>query len=889
MVSFKSLTLAATLLGYVTLAAENRARKVPGAYIVEFHDDHETESFYTTLSNAGHVVEPRLELKYDLFKGVSFTLKETEDEESAAQKILALPEVRKIWPVRSYSMPKHDVAWTGNEGTASLTSGVLKRQDNGNDTFAPHVMIQVDQLHARGFRGAGIKIAIVDTGVDYKHPALGGCFGEEKCLVSFGADLVGDDYDGDNTPVPDADPYDCDGHGTHVAGIIAAQPNTLGFTGAAPDAKLGMYRVFGCYGSASDDILIAAYNQAYQDGAHIITCSINAASGWAENPWSAAVTRIVEAGVPCLSASGNDGDAGQFYSGSSGDGKGVTSVASVDSTQSPSILLGNSTFTVNNGTRRPFGWLAGTPGAWGNITLPLWSVNYDTADPFTACATLPDDTPDLSGYIVLARRGNCTFAEKAAFLVAKGAKYLMFYNDADGVDGPYAVIGTDDVSAVGQVTASGMTTAAQGAEWVGYLASGSTVTLSMVDPAVAVQLADLSSPNTIAPGFVSYFTSWGPDYEVDVKNQFSAPGGLILSTYPVDLGGYAVLSGTSMSCPLAAAVYALVSQVRGTRDPATLESVLSATANPNLFNTGALNRTFPYLAPVSQQGGGLIQALDAAYTTTLLSVSSLSFNDTDHFAGTQNFTIRNLGTNEVTFTLSHVPAGTFYTFDAGGVNAEFFPNTYDSAVANLDFSSKSISVPAGGSSDVTIIADAPVGLDTHRLPVYSGYIALNSTDGQQSLSLPYLGVAGSLYSAAILTNESYLTTDTDVNNEPVVANTSFVVNLNQTYTIDESLPQPQMIVDMLFGTPIVSIKAWAVQGGNATNATQSLGNIEGFPLEWASRGLFYQTWQGVLADGSRVPEGKYQLELTALRVFGDREVARDYDRIVSVPFSISFA
>lgn len=58
----------------------------------------------------------------------------------------------------------------------------------------------------------------IDTGIDYYHPALGGCFGE-GCLVAYGFDLVGDDYDGSNTPVPDPDPLDtCEGHGTHVAG-----------------------------------------------------------------------------------------------------------------------------------------------------------------------------------------------------------------------------------------------------------------------------------------------------------------------------------------------------------------------------------------------------------------------------------------------------------------------------------------------------------------------------------------------------------------------------------------------------------------------------------------------------------------------------------------------
>lgn len=71
---------------------------------------------------------------------------------------------------------------------------------------------------------------------------------------------------------------------------------------------LGAYRVFGCYDSVGDDVLIAAYNMAYEDGSDIITASIGGDNGWSEEPWAVAVQRIVEAGVPCPVAAGNEGD-----------------------------------------------------------------------------------------------------------------------------------------------------------------------------------------------------------------------------------------------------------------------------------------------------------------------------------------------------------------------------------------------------------------------------------------------------------------------------------------------------------------------------------------------------------------------------------------------------
>ena len=618
-----------------------------------------------------------------------------------------MPEVRQIWPVRIFSVPKDEVVWTGNSPMEVANAGLQRRQEAGNDTFSPHVMTQVDQLRAQGITGEGVRIAVIDTGTDYKHPALGGCFGE-GCLVSFGTDLVGDNYDGTNEAVPDPDPYDdCEGHGTHVAGIIAAQMNPFGFTGAAPDVTLGSYRVFGCGGSAGNDVLIAAYNQAYEDGADIITASIGGPSGWSEDPWAVAVQRIVEQGVPCTVSAGNDGAEGIFYASTAANGKKVTAVASVDNTQSPAVLL-NATYSVNNSTGNSFGWTEGNPSAWGNVSLPLYAGNYNTSDPADACEPYPDSTPDLSDYIVLIRRGTCTFVQKVTNAADKGARYIMFYNNVAGAS---AV--TADVEGIEGV---GMTTAAQGVEWVRLLANGSEVVLNIVDPDFADTFAT-SSPNTRTGGFLSTFTSWGPTYELDIKPQISSPGGMILSTYPLALGGYAVLSGTSMACPLAAAVVALVGQVRGTFDPATIESLLAATANPNLFNDGT--STYPILAPVAQQGGGLIQAYDAAYTNVELSVSSIAFNDTDNFEDTMNFTISNAGDDSVTYSLSNVGAATAYTFSQGSIYPDLFPNELVDSFASVEFSTKEVSIGAGSENTVQIIVSIDMKIQKGTLLMHS--------------------------------------------------------------------------------------------------------------------------------------------------------------------------
>lgn len=80
-------------------------------------------------------------------------------------------------------------------------------------------------------------MGVIDTGVDYTHHALGGCFGP-GCRVAYGYDFVGDAYTGDSEPQPDDDPRDtCNGHGTHVAGIIGANDKHMNLTGVAPDGN----------------------------------------------------------------------------------------------------------------------------------------------------------------------------------------------------------------------------------------------------------------------------------------------------------------------------------------------------------------------------------------------------------------------------------------------------------------------------------------------------------------------------------------------------------------------------------------------------------------------------------------------------------------------------
>ncbi|KAI5863322.1 subtilisin-like protein [Durotheca rogersii] len=867
----KGRTLMSLLAGAASILSAKASVKpepkhLAGSYIVEFEDSQSSAEFFNHL---GSKAETRMNLNYKLFKGASIQFRDLKTAEEEVGKLDSLRSVKQIWPNRVYTLPKDEVVWTGRIGGEDFVKNV-KRQ-LGNDTFTPHVMTQVDKLQAKGFTGKGVKIAIIDSGVDYTHPALGGCFGRPDCLFTFGTDIVGDDYDGTNIPVPDADPYDdCGGHGTHVAGIIAAQANEMGFGGAAPDVELGMYRVFGCVGSVSNDILIDAYMQAFEAGSDIITASIGGASGWSEDPWAVAVSRIVEAGVPCTVSAGNDGSAGLFYASSASNGKKVTSVASIDNEVTP-LLLTESSFSIDDGEEQDFGYNLGDPGSWANVSLPLWTPSFNTDDPAMACTALPDDTPDLSGKIVLIRRGSCTFADKSTNAAKFGARYVMFYNNVPvGTVGPV-------INRVPGILGIGMVTADQGAAWISSLQSSSNVTLHMLDPLTA-PVSLIQPKNTITGGSPSVFTTLNPTFEMDVKPQLAAPGGMILSTYPTSMGSYAVLSGTSMSCPLVAAIYALLSNARGTLDPATIENLLSATANPVLLNDGT--GTYPVLAPVVQQGAGIVQAYDAAFATTLLSKSSLSFNDTDHFVDTLNFTIRNLGTEAVTYELGSVGAATAYTF-SNSINPDPFPGlTLTDEFATVALSEAEVEVAAGGEATVSVTVTPPA-LDGTFLPVYSGYITINGTNGD-SLSLPYNGAVGSLRERQVL-ERGYLALSTDQNYDPVEGNTTFTLPRTNG-TIDTTYPAGVAIFS--FGSPRVNVRAVPINSSQNSSAEGS--EIFGSPTYYVARDFLITAWDGRLADGSLAPAGSYKLRFEALHVFGDAGNSSDYDTAESVQFSIRY-
>ena len=228
----------------------------------------------TQVSDATGVhVSHKMDLRSKIFNGASFQItKEPQSDvgeglmstdELLEAALLQMPDIAAVYPntVRYLQAPV-DFKHVGTEehfpsfkkrqaGNGSDEAQLYFGQD-GTPLINPHAMTGVDRLHAEGVTGEGIKIAVIDAGIDAFHEALGGGFGP-GFKVAGGYDFVGDQPDNDvDPPVPDNSPQTvCANHGTATSAIAAGLPYKFGFVGVAPNATIYHYKVFPCSGGVT--------------------------------------------------------------------------------------------------------------------------------------------------------------------------------------------------------------------------------------------------------------------------------------------------------------------------------------------------------------------------------------------------------------------------------------------------------------------------------------------------------------------------------------------------------------------------------------------------------------------------------------------------------------
>ncbi|KAG0366756.1 hypothetical protein BGZ54_004918 [Gamsiella multidivaricata] len=667
----------------------------------------------------------------DVLNVISFKF---EGDTDGLEQIAALEGVIGIYPVRTRKRPK------------TLPLGALKR--TRPSLQSAHVLTGIAKVHQKlGLTGKGIRVGIIDTGIDYRHPALGGCFGP-GCKVAYGYDFVGDDYDNANpekdTPKPDPDPMDCAGHGTHVAGIVAARnegPNAMGtqvFVGVAPDVTLGAYRVFGCNGEVSDDVLLAALKRAYRDGMDVVNLSLGGSSGWPEEPFAIACSGYITKGLHIAVANGNDGEQGLFEDGAPATAVGAVAVGSVDNTH----YLGTAVELAWRALDRR-SHVAGPAAGQRDVgrvglvmasdasDIPMASfktnisyvIHVPAKDPL-GCVAYNGATLEKSlqvphsSIVVLIHRGGCTFSDKAKY-VAKANLGGMLVYDTIPEQRPLGM------------TITGFNISAGGLSF-----EDATVILDAIEAREGKSnsqklVAQFSREDKVlklaSGGKVSDFSSWGPDARLKYKPDIVTPGGMIYSTFPLAKGGFATLQGTSMASPYMAGIQALFLSKHGKTDATKLLNILQSTATPTVMPGSATG-----LTPVFQQGAGLVSMYGLFLDDeppTVLSPTALYLNDTQFQRLDHSITFYNpSNTNTRSWTMVHRPALSVNGFDQSGKHFYTLVNqsrlrTSEAGVETVTMTPMQLRLTPRASGTIRIHIDPPRDtLDIEQRWLYSGFL-----------------------------------------------------------------------------------------------------------------------------------------------------------------------
>jgi subtilisin family serine protease len=635
--------------------------------------------------------------------------------------------------------------------------------DNTNGVplvLAPAVWDGVNGLH-----GEGIKIGIIDTGIDYTHADFGGpgtvaawndaklhstgpadptLFGPAAPRVKGGIDLVGDDYNASadlkthpeqRIPHPDPNPLDCNGHGSHVAGTaagdgvladgstytgpynastISSHSWTVG-PGVAPKADIYAIRVFGCTGSTN--VVVDAIDWAVDHGMDVINMSLGAPFGTADNPDSVASTNAAKAGIVVVASAGNNGSA-PYITGSPATGTGALSVAANDpkpnfpgvrlalSTGQTVIAQNSNAAAVTDGTTLPVRVLRNANG-----TVSLGCKHPE--EPASLGGDGTNEWTNVAGKLVVTVRGTCARVARAVFGQKEGAAAVAMVNTSTAYP-PFegTITGNPDTGESYPVSipflgVRGVLSSAtsDGSQLVA--ADGGTATLTNVQ---------ITNPTYKA---LADFTSGGPrNGDSVLKPEVTAPGVSIVSVGMGTGNGAATLSGTSMAAPHTSGVAALVRQAHPDWKVRDLKAAIVNTADP-----GGVSNYSTRLG-----GAGLVQALPAVQTSVdalgpaNTSTLSYGFADArDNYGRSLTLTLRNHGSSAATFSLADSNAS--------------------GAGHSLSFSSNPVTVPAGGDASVDVTLNVPVATMGNAIAYrdVAGLVKLTPTSGNGGVTLrvPY--------------------------------------------------------------------------------------------------------------------------------------------------------
>jgi minor extracellular serine protease Vpr len=544
----------------------------------------------------------------------------------------------------------------------------------------PSVIKATDLQAATGDKGQGIKIGVVDTGVDSSSPFLNPAgftypagFPRGDTKLTTPKVIVARSFPGPVRDKLSAAAFDkTEPHGTHVSGIAAGDegtnapagpdhPAVANLAGVAPKAWIGNYRVFTVPTplghQANSPEIVKAFEAAVADGMNVINFSGGGAqTDPANDVMYETVHNVVLAGVVPVIAAGNDReDFGLGTTGSPGTAPDAISVAATSNNHvfAPALGVVGGPPSLGAIPLQSAGG-AKVPGAWSTLDQTIVDVTSvmgtdgkpveshlcgSASEPNTALGTLPKAS--VTGKILLVDRGVCTFISKAERAFLGGAAGLILIDNRFGEANPIPI----------QLPlAGGMISDLDGQQLRAYLAQNGGRAKIRVTSGIQENMTNRG-------GIITSFSSAGPtNFGHMLKPDISAPGLDVLSSTPPATTGstFSVYAGTSMATPHVAGAAALLLQRHPGWLPGQVKSALMTTAGPAWGNTARTQE-----APVLLEGAGLTNVLNADDPKVFTDPQSLSFQLIDVSTGAQRksmlLTLSDSGDGAGTWTVSLAP------------------------------------------------------------------------------------------------------------------------------------------------------------------------------------------------------------------------------------------
>ncbi len=498
------------------------------------------------------------------------------------------------------------------EGTEEVSEEAIVPDDE-NDQVETAMSTSIDflgieKLWAEGLEGQGIKVAVLDTGIDADHPEFAGIYKGGKNFVTHSSQYNrqrAEDDASETSPAeraPDAPEVNASGrtfhtdHGTHVAGTIAAiGANNYGIKGIAPKVDLYAYRVLGAYGSGATAGIIAAIEESVKEDMDVINLSLGGGANTETSSNSFAINNAMMAGVISVVATGN-----------SGPNRGTMGTPS---TARLGIAVGNTTNPEAQYTAK-INVTAGEYKYSKAASLMRTNFGKSLSDQLKGefdIVAIPGlgevkdfEGIDVEGKVALISRGTIAFDEKIENAKANGAIAAIIHNNTGTA--PANIVLGDSFEFIPTFDIS--------------LPDGNALREAIAVGEAKVSFNDFNMTMT-AGDEVNDSSSRGPSTpNFDIKPDVSAPGTNIMSSIPrykadypdaVYDTAYERFTGTSMATPHIAGIAALIKQANPEWTPFDVKVALS--------NTAKILDTAKY--DVFSQGAGRVEAYAAAFPEVL--------------------------------------------------------------------------------------------------------------------------------------------------------------------------------------------------------------------------------------------------------------------------------